>query len=346
MVEVLLPSVVGVGGVVIGVVLSSVLNREKTGLEVQRLRIEIQSLQLQRDKMRVDLEKATVELDLLRDQHLKMLADEFWRKVTARATETGREQATWLATKQAFLHFADADLVASESLLMQAERAIAELSRKYVGKTLSNQELLLASNELETWEDRLGVEEHAVYLKERSFNDLPYEERDRRPLEVELESLRSVQHSLHALRGDVVRQSLLPGMLLPGVDLSYLNLSGMDLSGVSLQGSSLHGAKLCSTTLRRANLDGCRLNVSKLIGADLEEASLLGASLYNAELQQANLSGADMTDANLAGANLTKATMAKTILRRARYSKGKTVPHDTKWPDGFDPVAAGAVLDG
>jgi hypothetical protein len=202
MLKVLLPSIIGALGVVIAVILSFLLYRTKTRIEILKARLEI-------DKMRVEMEKAIAERDRLLDQQLRTLTDEFWQKVASRATETGRERGTWLATKQAFLHFLDANLVASESLLVQADQVIARLSRKYVGKTLSNQELLRAIAELETWESRLEVEEHAIYTKERSFDDLPYEERDRhrRPLEVEQESLRSVHHRLHALRADIVRES-------------------------------------------------------------------------------------------------------------------------------------------
>ena len=45
-------------------------------------------------------------------------------------------------------------------------------------------------------------------------------------------------------------------------------------------------------------------------------------------LRGANLSGADLRGANMTGADL----------RRAEYNS------ETKWPEGFDPVAAGAVL--
>ena len=50
-------------------------------------------------------------------------------------------------------------------------------------------------------------------------------------------------------------------------------------------------------------------------------------------LSFANLSGADLTGANLTGTNLTG-----TNLTGAKYNAS------TQWPEGFDPVAAGAVL--
>ena len=65
-----------------------------------------------------------------------------------------------------------------------------------------------------------------------------------------------------------------------------------------------------------------------LKGAKLEQADLSGANLYRADLRGADLRGADLYRANLFGADL----------RKAEYDT------DTKWPDGLDPEAAGAVF--
>jgi len=54
-----------------------------------------------------------------------------------------------------------------------------------------------------------------------------------------------------------------------------------------------------------------------------------GADLTGADLNQANLEGASLRGANLEGANL----------------EGATANEDTSWPQGFDPVAAGVIID-
>ena len=72
---------------------------------------------------------------------------------------------------------------------------------------------------------------------------------------------------------------------------------------------------------------------ANLTGAELWEANLAGASLLVANLTGANLWHADLTGAKLWLANLTGAN-----LEEAMYDT------DTMWPDGFDPVAAGAKL--
>ena len=60
----------------------------------------------------------------------------------------------------------------------------------------------------------------------------------------------------------------------------------------------------------------------------LSGAKLNGAKLYGAYLNRAWLTGADLRGADLRDIDLTG----------AKYSA------NTKWPEGFDPKAAGAVL--
>ena len=90
-------------------------------------------------------------------------------------------------------------------------------------------------------------------------------------------------------------------------------------AGESLEGADLRDANLCL-----ADLHGAILFKANLKGADL-----LGANLRRAGLSEADLSGADLREANLSWANL----------RGAKYNT------NTQWPEGFDPVAAGAVLE-
>ena len=70
-----------------------------------------------------------------------------------------------------------------------------------------------------------------------------------------------------------------------------------------------------------------------LSGLDLSSANLSGASLHWADLRGANLRWADLTGADLRWADLTGADLSD--------AKNNA---DTTWPEGFDPVAAGAVL--
>ena len=82
-----------------------------------------------------------------------------------------------------------------------------------------------------------------------------------------------------------------------------------------------------------ANLEGADLR-----GATLRGATLRGANLRDANLRDATLRGATLRDANLRDANLWGAN-----LRGANLWYARSNDH-TRWPDGFDPKAAGVVV--
>ena len=73
-----------------------------------------------------------------------------------------------------------------------------------------------------------------------------------------------------------------------------------------------------------------------------------GRKCRGANLQYIDLSRADLREANLGraylnGANLYRADLRGAILYGADPT-GATYTANTQWPEGFDPVAAGAVL--
>ena len=97
----------------------------------------------------------------------------------------------------------------------------------------------------------------------------------------------------------------------------------------TINGCKIERATDCrGAILVGADLSHFDLGGADLTDADLSDADLSGAILWNADLSGADLSGADLTNANLVGA----------MLRLAKYNA------NTKWPLGFDPEAAGAVL--
>ena len=81
---------------------------------------------------------------------------------------------------------------------------------------------------------------------------------------------------------------------------------------------SLYGADLRNLDFRDTNLSHASLAWTNLCGADLSGTDLRGADLR----------GSDMTTADISGA----------VLYESKYNNA------TKWPDGFDPEAAGSVL--
>ncbi|MER7277079.1 pentapeptide repeat-containing protein [Dactylosporangium sp. NPDC000244] len=83
----------------------------------------------------------------------------------------------------------------------------------------------------------------------------------------------------------------------------------------------------------RLSLPRCDLRYARMNGAVLR-----GANLGHAALQRARLAGTDLRDSILEGADLRGTDLAAVRLDGAVADGG------TRWPDGFDPVAAGVVI--
>lgn len=112
------------------------------------------------------------------------------------------------------------------------------------------------------------------------------------------------------------------------------------LCDVHLSRAVLASADLIHANLARASLIRANLFDAALIGADLSGANLSGADLSEANLDGACLAGATLTGADLRGASLAGARLAGADLIGASYDER------TRWPEAFDPHAAGAVRRG
>jgi uncharacterized protein YjbI with pentapeptide repeats len=141
----------------------------------------------------------------------------------------------------------------------------------------------------------------------------------------------------------------------------------------SLVGIDLHKKDLTDFYFARKNLEEARLDHAvlvdanfehaRLVNAKLDGASLRNASLFEADLSSADLRGADLTDANLSGAKLASVDLRHAIVAGARLGadlggldlsqtdvagadlRGATADSQTVWPHGFNPAAAGVVME-
>jgi len=75
-----------------------------------------------------------------------------------------------------------------------------------------------------------------------------------------------------------------------------------------------------------------------LAGADVSGADAERATIVNVDLGGANLAGARFTRSFLSFVNLDRANVAGADFRRCAYDRF------TRWPAGFDPRAAGAIM--
>lgn len=112
------------------------------------------------------------------------------------------------------------------------------------------------------------------------------------------------------------------------IDLVDANLSGSCLDDAILDDIYLRAATLDGAIFKGAVLDGAVLRGANLNGANLDGATLFNASLDHAWLKGTSLCGTILTNVNLMGATLT----------------GALYNTSTRWPEGFDPKSAGALL--
>lgn len=163
---------------------------------------------------------------------------------------------------------------------------------------------------------------------------------------------------------------------LEGANIEDAELSGTDLTSAMFNGADLDrvfldNAKLIDAQFKEADLWGAKLRCAKLWRANFTQADLRNADLrdaepngiiltsakYSLETQWpdefdyqnsnaigpcANLTGVDLTEADLTNADLHNAILTGTDLENTDIS-GAKFTEDTVWPDGFNPIEAGAI---
>lgn len=143
-------------------------------------------------------------------------------------------------------------------------------------------------------------------------------------------------------RGEV-RATRLQGDISGPVCQRAQGASRANLKGSRLLFARLEEADLSYTSLSGANLEQAYLENAALVEVDLRSASLREAELTRALLTGSDLRQADVGNADLRGANLESTTLSlDTNFTGAKYTDDRS---PTRWPDGFDPEAAGCLRD-
>lgn len=143
--------------------------------------------------------------------------------------------------------------------------------------------------------------------------------------------------------GAYLEKANLQGARLSKAGLSWAILNNANLSNADLGHARLVWTQLKNVNLSNADLSGASLGAANLSYGNLKNTIFLDASLAQANLSNANLEEAILTNANLflsnlSDANLIGANLDHANLRSAIFTK------NTKWPEDFDPIAAGAKL--
>ena len=144
---------------------------------------------------------------------------------------------------------------------------------------------------------------------------------------------------------DFVRNQTLIGFLREAQLFGRGDEDIIQLSHVALREADLRWAGLSDANLVENYLYGVKFGNANLTGAKLVAANLGDADLVAANLSRANLSRAILWGANLSQALLVEANLEGARYNAAPYTDEWRTYQPTIWPDGFDPIAAGAILE-
>jgi uncharacterized protein YjbI with pentapeptide repeats/serine/threonine protein kinase len=122
------------------------------------------------------------------------------------------------------------------------------------------------------------------------------------------------------------------------------NLQGLDLKGMHMPFSTLSGSDLFDVHLDGANLEGADLSGSQLSEAKMTRTYLKDANLSHSWLVRAKFRKADLTGTDLRHTNLRSAEFQEALNLSTSQLTGAVADRRTRWPPGFDPVAAGVLL--
>ena len=128
-----------------------------------------------------------------------------------------------------------------------------------------------------------------------------------------------------------LRAGLITEKKLPGLDMKQQDLSGAGLDYRELRGSDFSGANLTDASLQGSDMRASSLSNARLVRTSFYLADLRGVDFSGAEIRSANFQKARLEGANLRGSIIAHSTLLATY------------DDSTSWPEGFDPVSAGAV---
>jgi uncharacterized protein YjbI with pentapeptide repeats len=154
--------------------------------------------------------------------------------------------------------------------------------------------------------------------------------------------LRALTAREGSARGEPVHPAPTPEAIRAGFfrekELPDSQFANAKLDGAQLNFANLAGSVFSNADLRKAEFFHANLRLCEFVGADLKGARLGGADCRGANFTRADLQDAILEQIRLEGADLTDASIDRGRPLRAVYDRR------TKWPEGFDPIAAGCIL--
>lgn len=135
--------------------------------------------------------------------------------------------------------------------------------------------------------------------------------------------------------GRKMRRAKLEDANFEGVRFDHANLAGTEFAGADLSGASFKGANLSAALLQNPHYS----YVSTNFGEGRKEDNYKTTPPKPAKLEHADFSDADLSFSYLGDVDLSTAKLDGANLTLAKFGCG------AKWPEGFNPTKAGAVLE-
>lgn len=171
---------------------------------------------------------------------------------------------------------------------------------------------------------------------------------------------------------DEIQQLILEDIRFSGLELAGRAFEHVRMRDVTFKDSDFSGgtfvgkvgpkvkfvsSDLSASVFRSAHLESASFSFSDLTGSDFSDATIRGLSTTGSDLSKAVFRGAritgasfgrqDMKDSDFTGAEVLDSRIYDTDFRNAVLEgvslEGSTYNCGTLWPEGFDPLAAGAV---
>lgn len=131
-----------------------------------------------------------------------------------------------------------------------------------------------------------------------------------------------------------------------GTHGSEVKFSHSHLNEADFDFAVLPHAYMAHVTLDEAELEHAHFYEAQAEHALLEHAHLAYAQFVGADFSFAHFNGAELTNANFSGAKLYSTSFLGAKDIRSACFQGAQYNTGTRWPPGFDPLAAGAILEG
>ncbi|MFN7114343.1 MAG: pentapeptide repeat-containing protein [Alphaproteobacteria bacterium] len=139
------------------------------------------------------------------------------------------------------------------------------------------------------------------------------------------------------------KKALLNGSSFERGDFKKTYFINSDLSKAIFKAARFQQSGFSETNLKNADFTDATFESGSFSG-DLSDTIFKNARFHQTRFSKVTLDGTDFSNAQIFNGYFTKVDFSKSILSDVQLT-GSTYTCETTWPEGFDPVAAGAKME-